>query len=120
MIAVYRLMTIATLNVIGPLYQLDESDSALQSRLYKWIPCTGLPKMLSNLAKESKEMEDREVVLGFKPQKENIYNKFLPDSPLIDEESNQVFAEIKGNLARSIQLRDIKFGAGHWVGQVSR
>ena len=38
MIAVYRLMTIATLNVIGPLYQLDESDSALQNILYNGFP----------------------------------------------------------------------------------
>ena len=76
--------------------------------------------MLSNLAEENEEMDDREKVLGFKPQKENIYNKLLPDSHLIDEESNEVFAEIKGNLGRSVQLRDIKFGAGHWVGQLSR
>lgn len=65
-------------------------------------------------------MDDREKVLGFKPQKEIIYNKLLPDSHLIDKESNEVFAEIKGNLGRSVQLRDIKFGAGHWVGQLSR
>ena len=76
--------------------------------------------MLSNLVKKNEDMDDREKVLGFRPQKEIIYNKLVPDSHLIDEESNQVFAEIKGNLGRAIQLRDIKFGAGHWVGQLSR
>lgn len=69
---------------------------------------------------EIEETNDREQVLGFKPQKEIIYNKYVPDSELIDEESNEVFAEIKGNLGRSVQLRDIKFGTGHWVGQLSR
>ena len=86
----------------------------------KWIPRESLGKMLSNLAMENEEMEDREKVLGFRPQKEIVYNKLLPDSDIIDEESSEVFAEIKGNLGRSIQLRDIKFGASHWVGQLSR
>ena len=65
-------------------------------------------------------MEDRHEILGFVPQKENIYNKLLPYSADIDEESQNVLAEIKSNLGRSVQLRDLKFGAGHWVGQLSR
>lgn len=66
------------------------------------------------------EVEDRERILGFKPQKEIIYNKLLPYSEDTDLDSNAVLAEIKANLGRSVQLRDLKVGAGHWVGQLSR
>ena len=65
-------------------------------------------------------MEDRREILGFIPQKENVYNTLLPYSTDIDEESQDVLAEIKSNLGRSVQLRDLKFGSGHWVGQLSR
>lgn len=65
-------------------------------------------------------MEDRKDVLGFVPQKEVIYNKLLPYSSRIAEESIRVLAEIKGALARAIQLRDVKVGAGHWNGQLTR
>lgn len=65
-------------------------------------------------------MDDREQLLGFKPQKENIYNKLLPYNEAIDAESNGVLSEIKANLGRAVQLRDLKVGAGHWVGQLSR
>lgn len=66
------------------------------------------------------ESEDREIILGFKPQKEIIYNKLLPYKDDIDSDSKEALAEIKANLGRSVQLRDLKVGAGHWVGQLSR
>ncbi|KAL3873182.1 hypothetical protein ACJMK2_036330 [Sinanodonta woodiana] len=65
-------------------------------------------------------MDEREKKLGFKPQKEIVYNTLLPYADKIDEESLEALKEIKGNLGRAIQLRDIKVGAGHWVGQLSR
>ncbi|XP_060589859.1 proteasome activator complex subunit 4B-like [Ruditapes philippinarum] len=65
-------------------------------------------------------MDDREQLLGFKPQKEIIYNKLLPYNDAIDAETNAVLSEIKANLGRAVQLRDLKVGAGHWVGQLSR
>ena len=65
-------------------------------------------------------MDEREAILGFIPQKESSYNKLLPYNDAIDEESNAVLAEIKGNLGRAVQLRDVKVGAGHWVGQLTR
>ena len=113
-------MKLLTKNLIGPILTTRPIRCCLSFSSPKWIPSARSQKMLSNLAMENEGMDDREKVLGFKPQKENIYNKLLPDSDLIDQESNEVFAEIKGNIGRSIQLRDIKFGAGHWVGQLSR
>ncbi|KAL5009261.1 hypothetical protein ScPMuIL_014842 [Solemya velum] len=65
-------------------------------------------------------MDERKEALGFAPQKEVIYNKLLPYSSRIDEESTCVLAEIKGELSRAIQLRDVKVGAGHWNGQLTR
>jgi proteasome activator subunit 4 len=63
---------------------------------------------------------DREAVLGFNPQKESIYSRLLPYADALDAESNAVLAEIKENLARSVQLRDIKLGASHWAVQLSK
>ena len=65
-------------------------------------------------------MEEREAKLGFRPQKERIYNKLLPYVENIDDESSKAFGEIKGNLGRAVGLRDIKVGATHWCGQLAR
>ena len=65
-------------------------------------------------------MDDRKDILGFVPQKEVPYNKFLPYSEIIDEESIAHLAEIKGNLLRSIQFRDIKIATCHWTGQLTK
>lgn len=68
----------------------------------------------------SPSMDEREKILGFLPQKEKIYNKYLPYADHLDVESNAVFAEIKANLGKSVALRDIKTGANHWSGQLTR
>lgn len=65
-------------------------------------------------------MENREEVLGFKHQKDKIYNKFLPNAEVVDNESIAALAEIKGNLAKTVLLRDVKVGASFWVGQLTR
>ncbi len=65
-------------------------------------------------------MDDRESELGFKPQQETPYNKLLPYADKLDGESNLQLAEIKANLARTVQLRDIKIGASHWTGQLAK
>ena len=65
-------------------------------------------------------MDDREQLLEFKPQNDIIYNKLLPYNDDVDAETNAVLSEIKANLGRAVQLRDLKVGAGHWVGQLSR
>ena len=65
-------------------------------------------------------MEERELSLGFKPLKENPYNALLPYADQLDAESNSQLAQIKANLARVVQLRDIKIGGSHWTGQLAK
>ena len=68
----------------------------------------------------SATMDDREAKLGFKPQKEVPYNALLPYADSLDAESNDQLAHIKANMARVVQLRDIKIGGSHWSGQLSK
>jgi proteasome activator subunit 4 len=63
-------------------------------------------------------MEERGAVLGFKPQKETPYNALLPYADRLDAESTDQLAQIKANLARAVQLRDIKIGGSHWTGKL--
>ncbi|ESP01603.1 hypothetical protein LOTGIDRAFT_238219, partial [Lottia gigantea] len=58
--------------------------------------------------------------LGFEPQKLVVYNEHLPYKELIKTESVAVLSEIKGELGRAVELRDIKYGATHWTDQLSR
>lgn len=71
---------------------------------------------------EIKTMEDipESFSLGFKPQREFIYNKYLPYSDRIDEESQNQLAEIKTNLSKSVLLKDIRPGAYHWATVLQR
>ncbi|XP_072293387.1 proteasome activator complex subunit 4A isoform X1 [Eucyclogobius newberryi] len=57
--------------------------------------------------------------LGFQPQKDIVYNKFLPYADRLDEESNDVLSKIKGNLARAVQLREIWPGVLFWTRKLS-
>ena len=66
------------------------------------------------------KMSERTSQLGFEPQQEAPYNKLLPYADVLDRESNEQFAEIKAQLGRTVQLRDIKVGASHWTGQLSK
>ncbi|KAL8607379.1 hypothetical protein ACOMHN_024404 [Nucella lapillus] len=65
-------------------------------------------------------MENREEALGFVPQKESNYCRLLPYADVLDKESNEVLVEIKENLAKSVQLRDIKIGTSHWGVQLTK
>ena len=51
--------------------------------------------------------EIRNKKLGFRPQKELIFNKFLPYSDGIDEESQSFLTEIKLNLSRAVLFREL-------------
>ncbi|XP_078000645.1 proteasome activator complex subunit 4-like [Glandiceps talaboti] len=64
-------------------------------------------------------MDDREEQLGFKPQKEISYNKLLPYADKLDEESNRFLAELKANLGRAVQLREVRPGIIHWTSRLS-
>ena len=65
-------------------------------------------------------MDDRELVLGFRPQKEIPYNALLPYSEHLDAESTDQLSHIKANLALTVMLRDIKIGGSHWTGQLGK
>ncbi|XP_013086715.2 proteasome activator complex subunit 4-like [Biomphalaria glabrata] len=71
-------------------------------------------------AAEDLERLERSAVLGFVPQKELVYNSLLPYAKDVDIESNLNFAEIKANLGRAAQLRDLKVGVRHWMVQLER
>lgn len=45
--------------------------------------------------------------LGFKPQKENFCNKYLPYADDLDDESQRLLVEVKDALARSVALREM-------------
>ncbi|XP_030627610.1 proteasome activator complex subunit 4A [Chanos chanos] len=57
--------------------------------------------------------------LGFVPQKDIVYNKLLPYEDKLDEESNGILAQIKGNLGRAVQLREIWPGVLFWTRKLS-
>ncbi|XP_071961962.1 proteasome activator complex subunit 4-like [Antedon mediterranea] len=63
-------------------------------------------------------MSSRSDKLGFSPQKEIIYNKVLPYSESVDEESNSQIADIKANLARSVQLKELRPGVAYWTARL--
>ncbi|KAK4321981.1 hypothetical protein Pmani_007247 [Petrolisthes manimaculis] len=65
-------------------------------------------------------MEDKTCTLGFKPQKEVIYNKLLPYHQQLDKEILEQICDIKENLAKAVILRDIRPGCIHWVSKLSR
>lgn len=64
--------------------------------------------------------EQRHRKLGFKPQKEIIYNKFLPYADKLDEESVKLFTDIKSNLFKSVLLREIRPGCVLWISRLNK
>ena len=63
---------------------------------------------------------NREIQLGYVPQKESIYSRLLPYADCLDEESNNILKDIKDNLARAVLLKDVKLGASHWAVELSK
>ncbi|KAG9328345.1 hypothetical protein JZ751_014489, partial [Albula glossodonta] len=63
--------------------------------------------------------KDVSEALGFVPQKEIVYNKLLPYADKLDEESNEILAQIKGNLARAVQVRELWPGVLFWTRKLS-
>lgn len=53
-------------------------------------------------------------------QKEIIYNKYLPYSDKLDEDSNRFLAEIKYNLGRAIVLREASPGILYWCNRLTK
>ena len=52
----------------------------------------------------------REEVLGFLPQRENIYNARLPHASDLDKDSDAYLKEIKHNLSQTVLNNDISTG----------
>jgi len=59
-------------------------------------------------------LKSREVKLGFRPQKETPYNKLLPYSAQLDDESQEMLKDIKGQLGKCVMLKELKPGCIVW------
>lgn len=64
--------------------------------------------------------EQRWKKLGFKPQKENVYNKLLPYANELDDESSKLFHDIKTNLIKSILAREMRPGCALWTSRLNK
>lgn len=62
--------------------------------------------------------KERERILGFRPQSEVVYNKLLPYSSEIDNESNVGLSLIKLNLPKSVLAKELRPGVTHWSKQL--
>ncbi|KAG2467438.1 PSM4B protein, partial [Polypterus senegalus] len=62
---------------------------------------------------------DENRALDFVPQKEIVYNKLLPYSDRLDQESNEILAKIKNNLGRAVQLKELWPGVLFWTRKLS-
>lgn len=60
------------------------------------------------------EIEDENL------QKPNIFNKYLPFYDSIKRQGYELFDEIKENLSRVIQLRELRPGFSHWSSKLQR
>lgn len=66
------------------------------------------------------EIQERIERLGFKPQKESVYNKLLPYADKLDEESTKLFMDIKTNLIKSVLAREMRPGCALWTSRLNK
>uniref|UniRef100_A0A4W5RB86 Proteasome activator Blm10 middle HEAT repeats region domain-containing protein n=1 Tax=Hucho hucho TaxID=62062 RepID=A0A4W5RB86_9TELE len=71
------------------------------------------------LAEMTVGVGEERFTLGFVPQKDIVYNKLLPYADILDDESNDILGQIKGNLGRAVQLREIWPGVLFWTRKLS-
>ncbi|KAK4885236.1 hypothetical protein RN001_001507 [Aquatica leii] len=69
---------------------------------------------------EEEDTDKRLKKLGFKPQKENVYNKLLPYANELDKESKNLFKDIKTNLVKSVLAREIRPGCMVWTSRLNK
>lgn len=69
---------------------------------------------------DEEEAKARFEKLGFKPQKENVYNKLLPYADKLDEESTKLFMDIKTNLIKSVLAREMRPGCALWTSRLNK
>ncbi|XP_066249765.1 proteasome activator complex subunit 4B-like [Euwallacea similis] len=64
--------------------------------------------------------ERRAAALGFKPQKESVYNELLPYAKHLDLESEKLFLAIKTNLVKAVLAREIRPGCALWTSRLNK
>lgn len=69
---------------------------------------------------EEEFLAKRVAELGFKPQKENVYNKLLPYADQLDKESARLFSDIKTNLVKSVLAREMRPGCALWTSRLNK
>ena len=69
---------------------------------------------------EERRSELRHAALGFKPQKEIVYNQLLPYFDDLDSESVMAFSVIKPNLAKTNCLGEMRPGFVIWTTRLSK
>ncbi|XP_054263116.1 proteasome activator complex subunit 4-like [Macrosteles quadrilineatus] len=73
------------------------------------------PSLMSDLEETNEEYNlARTRILGFRPQKENSFNKLLPYAEDLDHESQEMLTDIKCQLAKSVLLKELKPGCTVW------
>lgn len=55
-----------------------------------------------------------------KPQKENVYNRLLPYGDELEEESAELFENIKSNLIKSVLAREMRPGCALWTSRLNK
>ena len=68
----------------------------------------------------NRRRDERAAVLGFFPQHEIIYNSLMPYSDRLDDESKEMWNDIKANLGRSVALRELRPGYVMWTGRLAK
>ena len=58
--------------------------------------------------------------LGYRPQKEVIYNKLLPYSEKLDAESAAVWRSVKGELGTAFAKREIRPAGLIWISRMCK
>lgn len=64
--------------------------------------------------------QERIKRLGFKPQKELVYNNILPYADELDDESSRLFAEIKTYLGKNVLIKEMRPGCGMWTARLMK
>lgn len=70
-------------------------------------------------SERSTDVDEMEVVED-NLQKPNIFNKYLPFYDTIKRQGYELFDEIRENLSRVIQLRELRPGFSHWSSKLQR
>ena len=70
-------------------------------------------------SERSTDVDEMEV-LEDNLQKPNIFNKYLPFYETIKRQGYELYDEIRENLSRVIQLRELRPGFSHWSSKLQR